>query len=472
MAFNGSGTFQRLYNWVNDAAANIKIRADRFDAEMDGMATGLSTCITKNGQTTITANLPMSTYKHTGVGNASARTEYAAYGQLQDGLVNWVAAGGAADAITATYSPSVTSLSDGQLFFVRAGAANATTTPTFSPNGLTARTIVKNGGSALAANDIFGAGHELVLRYNSANTRYELLNPVTNNVPTLDGNNTLSGNNTFTGTSDFQGIVKVTGKQLQLSKGADIASASSLPTPTDGNFSVVTGTTTITSIATSGKVGTKVTRQFSDALVLTHHATDLILPSGANITTAAGDVAEFIEYASGDWVCVNYERKNGKSLVSDLTLGTAQATTSGTAKDFSIPSGQKETTLGLIGVSTNGSSSFLVRIGNTTPETTGYVGYGQTNTVSGTAPQTNGFNIHVANSASGLFTGHVTIRLMNVDGGNYTYLASWKVVNTQATNSVCTGEGYITLSAEMDIVRLTTVSGDTFDAGTVNILGE
>lgn len=177
MAFNGSGTFQRLYNWVNDAAANIKIRADRMDNEMDGIATGLSTCITKNGQTTITANLPMATYRHTGVGAGVARTDYARLDQLQDGKINWADAGGNADAITATYSPSVTTLVDGQLFYVRARDANATATPTFSPNALTARTIVKEGGNALTAGDIAGAGAELILRYNLANTRYELLNP-------------------------------------------------------------------------------------------------------------------------------------------------------------------------------------------------------------------------------------------------------------------------------------------------------
>jgi hypothetical protein len=55
MAFNGSGVFVRLYNWANDAAASIKIRADRFDAEMDGFATGLSTCMTKDGQQLPTA---------------------------------------------------------------------------------------------------------------------------------------------------------------------------------------------------------------------------------------------------------------------------------------------------------------------------------------------------------------------------------------------------------------------------------
>jgi len=177
MAFNGSGTFQRLYSWVNDAAANIKIRADRMDNEMNGMATGLSTCITKDGQTTVTANLPMAGFIHTGVGDGTARTNYASVGQAQDGKLNWVAAGGTADAITAVYAIAVTAVADGQLFYVRAGAANATTTPTFSPSGLTARTIVKNGGSALGIGDISGSGHEMILRYNLANTRYELLNP-------------------------------------------------------------------------------------------------------------------------------------------------------------------------------------------------------------------------------------------------------------------------------------------------------
>ena len=182
--FNGSGVYQRFYNWVNDAAASIKIRADRFDTECDGFAQGLSTCITKDGQTTITANLPMSTYKHTGVGAATSRTDYARLDQVQDGKTNWVDSGGTADAITAAYSIPLTTLVDGQLCHVRAGAANATTTPTFSPNGITARTIVKEGGSVLVAGDIAGDGHELVLRYDLTNTRWELLNPAQPTVST------------------------------------------------------------------------------------------------------------------------------------------------------------------------------------------------------------------------------------------------------------------------------------------------
>lgn len=86
-------------------------------------------------------------------------------------------AGGTADAITATYSPANGSLTDNLLLAVNAANANATTTPTFAPDGLTARTIVKEGGAALVAGDIRGIEHCLLLRYDLANTRWELLNP-------------------------------------------------------------------------------------------------------------------------------------------------------------------------------------------------------------------------------------------------------------------------------------------------------
>ena len=101
----------------------------------------------------------------------------------------------------------------------------------------------------------------------------------------------------------------------KLGKGADIASATALALGTDGNSFDVTGTTTITSINTVG-IGTHVTLQFDGALTLTHHATDLIIPGGANITTAAGDIAEFTEYATGDWRCTNYEKASGEAVVA------------------------------------------------------------------------------------------------------------------------------------------------------------
>lgn len=88
------------------------------------------------------------------------------------------AAGGTVNAITATYSPAPTALVDKMLLWFRATGANTSTAPTFSPNGLTARTIVKQGGTALVAGDIPAANAIMEVVYDATNTRWELLNPV------------------------------------------------------------------------------------------------------------------------------------------------------------------------------------------------------------------------------------------------------------------------------------------------------
>lgn len=86
------------------------------------------------------------------------------------------AATGTVDAITATFSPAIT-LADKTICTVVAAGANTSTTPSFAPNGLTANTITKQGGQALAAGDIPRAGFVALLQYDLANTRWELLNP-------------------------------------------------------------------------------------------------------------------------------------------------------------------------------------------------------------------------------------------------------------------------------------------------------
>ena len=97
------------------------------------------------------------------------------------------------------------------------------------------------------------------------------------------------------------GDLDCNGAQIQWSKGADVASATALAVLTDGNYFDVTGTTTITSINTTGGAGTLIKLHFDGAVILTHHSTDLILAGAANFTTEAGDEVEFIEYASGDY---------------------------------------------------------------------------------------------------------------------------------------------------------------------------
>jgi hypothetical protein len=75
MPFNGSGTFSRLYNWVTDKANAVKITASRMDDEFDGMATGLSNCLTRDGQSTPSQNIPFNNKRITGLGDAAADTD-------------------------------------------------------------------------------------------------------------------------------------------------------------------------------------------------------------------------------------------------------------------------------------------------------------------------------------------------------------------------------------------------------------
>lgn len=114
-------------------------------------------------------------------------------------------------------------------------------------------------------------------------------------------------------------------------KGADIASAGTVSMGEGGYFNV-TGTTTITDIDFStDKAGRKAWIKFAGILTLTHNATTLILPGGANITTAAGDTACFVSEGSGAVRCVAYGRANGSALVGGGTTTNALTMNNGGA---------------------------------------------------------------------------------------------------------------------------------------------
>lgn len=90
------------------------------------------------------------------------------------------AASGTADAITGSYTPGINALTNGMTLYVRASAANTTPTPTFTPasGAISAKTIVKGAGSALAVGDVAGAGHWLELKYDATLDKWVLQNPV------------------------------------------------------------------------------------------------------------------------------------------------------------------------------------------------------------------------------------------------------------------------------------------------------
>lgn len=185
MAFNGSGTFNRIYNWVTDKANGFKITASRMDGEFDGIATGLSQCITKDGQTTITANIPLNNYKLTGAGNGTARTDVINVGQVQDNQFQYLGTtGGTADAYTLSPSPTITAYATTQQITAKINATNLTTTPYLQVSAIAnpASTAVIKKLSATKTEIAVEASDLLIngiyhFQRNSANDAWIVLNP-------------------------------------------------------------------------------------------------------------------------------------------------------------------------------------------------------------------------------------------------------------------------------------------------------
>jgi hypothetical protein len=154
-----------------------------------------------------------------------------------------------------------------------------------------------------------------------------------------------------------------------------------------------------------------------------------------------------------------------------MVLETAKATTSGTSVDFTgIPSWVKRVTVMFNGVSTNGTSNHRLQIGSGgTPATSGYSGVTTWTASSSAATALSaGFDINANSSATTATTG--VIILINISGN--TWVASGVTASTAGTSATQHVAGVISLSGVLNIVRFTSVTPDTFDAGSINILYE
>jgi hypothetical protein len=117
-----------------------------------------------------------------------------------------------------------------------------------------------------------------------------------------------------TNLSSSAGRIDITDAALNEAAELDVLSA----TTTDianavSNNIRITGTTTITGFGTAANGAIRRVR-FAGALILTYNATSMILPTSANITTVAGDTAEFMSLGSGNWLCTRYNRRSGAAL--------------------------------------------------------------------------------------------------------------------------------------------------------------
>jgi hypothetical protein len=242
MARNGAGTFSLPQA---PFVSGTVISSTAVNSDFSDIATALTQSIAVDGQTPITANLPMTGFGHTNVSNAATRTMYASAGQVQDSSLIWCGtAGGTADALTLTPTPAITAYTAGQTFRFTAGASPNTGAATVAVSGLAAKNIYSSG-SALAAGAIeAGKQYEIVydgtqfqirpysltaLRIVGSSYQDVAANTTTNlaalNASTVAIN--LTGNatiDTFSGLSGLPELrVKLGGAAINITNGANIS---------------------------------------------------------------------------------------------------------------------------------------------------------------------------------------------------------------------------------------------------------
>jgi hypothetical protein len=156
---------------------------------------------------------------------------------------------------------------------------------------------------------------------------------------------------------------------------------------------------------------------------------------------------------------------------SQIVSGVSQASTSGTSIDFTgIPAWVKRVTVMFQGVSTNGASEYVVRIGDSGGiASTGYTGAYAIN--ASASLSTTGFGISNGSSATAtIMSGTVVITALDL--ATYKYTCMGMLGESDVARMTYTA-GAKTLSGVLDRVRITTINGtDTFDAGSINILYE
>jgi hypothetical protein len=180
MSWSG-GTYTKGNNstggWTGDASLGIGIEAGRHDTQDNDFATGINTCIAKDGQNAATADLPMGGFKHTNVATATARNNYAAVSQVQDGDYIWLGTtAGTATAMTASATPAITAYKAGQKFRMIIGAGlgstgSVATAATININGIGAKNIVNNEDSTNPTLGTWVAAALMELVYDGTNFR-------------------------------------------------------------------------------------------------------------------------------------------------------------------------------------------------------------------------------------------------------------------------------------------------------------
>lgn len=260
---------------------------------------------------------------------------YASYiAMLRDGAqtnaFNYAVAGGSANAITAAFSPAITTLADSTVLSLKSSATNTGAT-TFSPDGLAAKPIVRITNSPLTGGEIV-TGSLMALRYSSALDSWVLI--YASGVQGLSGKNLVLNGDFQVNQRAYAGgaaptaayycfdrwQILISGQSASSTTSTTgpgrvvTAPAGGLMQPVDGSL-IVAG---VYSLNWSGTATVLVT-QDTNALV-----TNLSVAKGGQVTLIAGQVVR-LKFSSGTVSDVQFEFGPASTPFERLHVSAATA---------------------------------------------------------------------------------------------------------------------------------------------------
>lgn len=142
MARDGSGNY--LLPGGNPVVTNTIISSGGWaNPTMTDLAAALTQSLSRDGQTTPTANLTMGNFRLINLAAGTTRTDAVNAGQIQDGGLVTLGSVAGTDTITASSAPAITVYTAGQRFQFPAAGANLTNAVTLNINGLGAKNVLK-----------------------------------------------------------------------------------------------------------------------------------------------------------------------------------------------------------------------------------------------------------------------------------------------------------------------------------------
>lgn len=242
MPFNGSGIYTLPSG--NPVVTGSSISSTTQNATMSDVATALSNCVTRDGQSPATANLPMGSNKITGLASGTGTGDAINYDQVQY-IANVASAGTSGQVLTSSgtgapiwTTPSLTNLTGGATGSLPyQSAANTTSMLSAGTNGqiLTISGGVpswQNSGTATNATNLAGGSASQIPYQSATNTTSFIANGTAGQVLTSNG----------TSPPSWQTPTVVSATNLSA------GSAGAIP------YQVAYGTTSYVSAGTSGQV--------------------------------------------------------------------------------------------------------------------------------------------------------------------------------------------------------------------------